>query len=89
MVLAKSTPLLRKSGHEVYTPTLTGLGEKSHLVSKDTDLYTHIRDIIQVFEYEDLNVAQVPHRIKHLVYLDGYVPEDAKNAFDLIPGLNL
>ena len=48
-------PLLRKQGHEVYTSTLTGLGERSHLLRKDNDLDTHIQDVIQLFEYEDLN----------------------------------
>jgi pimeloyl-ACP methyl ester carboxylesterase len=38
----------------VYTPTLTGLGERSHLVNRDIGLYTHIVDITQVLEYEDL-----------------------------------
>jgi hypothetical protein len=38
----KVTPLLRKYSNDVYFPTLTGLGERSHLVSKDIDLYTHI-----------------------------------------------
>lgn len=30
---------------------------------------------------------RIPDRIKRLVYLDGYIPEDGKTAFDLIPGL--
>ena len=30
--------ILRAAGHEVYTPTLTGLGERSHLLSPDIDL---------------------------------------------------
>lgn len=46
--------LLRSAGHEVYTPTLTGLGERAHLVSTDTDLETHIQDVVAVLEYEDL-----------------------------------
>jgi pimeloyl-ACP methyl ester carboxylesterase len=66
-------------------------------------LYTHIRDITQVLKYEDLKIILVghsygglviggvaetiPERIKRLVYLDGYIPEDNKSAFDLIPGL--
>jgi pimeloyl-ACP methyl ester carboxylesterase len=51
----KLTPLLRNDGHIVYTPTLTGLGERTHLVSKDIDLYTHTLDIVQVFEYKELD----------------------------------
>jgi pimeloyl-ACP methyl ester carboxylesterase len=49
------TPLLRKAGHEVYPLTLTGVGERSHLAHADIDLDTHIQDVINVIEYEDLN----------------------------------
>jgi pimeloyl-ACP methyl ester carboxylesterase len=47
--------ILRAAGHEVYTPTLTGLGERAHLVTPDIDLDTHIQDIVAVLEYEDLH----------------------------------
>jgi pimeloyl-ACP methyl ester carboxylesterase len=47
--------ILRTAGHDVYTPTLTGLGERSHLVSADVDLDLHIRDITAVLHYEDLH----------------------------------
>ncbi len=50
----KVVQVLRQSGHEVYTPTLTGLGERSHLVGPAVGLNTHIHDINQLFEYEDL-----------------------------------
>lgn len=46
---------LRQAGHEVYTPTLTGLGERAHLLSPDIDLDTHIADIVAVLTYEDLH----------------------------------
>ncbi len=45
---------LRRAGHEVYTPTYTGLGERSHLLTRDIDLESYIRDVLQVFHYEDL-----------------------------------
>lgn len=51
----KIIPLLRKYGHEVFAPTLSGFGERSHLVSKDIGLDTHILDILQVLIYEDLD----------------------------------
>jgi hypothetical protein len=38
----KVAKLLRGAGHDVYTPTLTGLGERKHLLRADTDLSTHI-----------------------------------------------
>ncbi len=47
-------PLLRSVGHEVYTPTLTGLGERAHLRSSEIGLETHIQDIVGVIEYENL-----------------------------------
>ena len=54
--------LLRAAGHEVYTPTLTGLGERSHLLSPDVDLDMHITDITSVLHYEDLrDVILVGH----------------------------
>jgi pimeloyl-ACP methyl ester carboxylesterase len=46
--------LLRTAGHEVYAPTLTGLGERSHLLSPQVDLDRHIEDIAAVLRYEDL-----------------------------------
>ena len=46
--------LLRAAGHEVFTPTLTGLGERVHLASPDVGLDTHIQDILMVLKYEEL-----------------------------------
>ncbi len=46
--------ILRKSGHEVYTPTMTGLGERSHLLDHNVDLQRHIEDVAVVLHYEDL-----------------------------------
>lgn len=43
------------AGHRVYTPTLTGLGERAHLLTASVDLETHIQDIAGVLEVEDLN----------------------------------
>lgn len=45
---------LQNAGHEVFTPTYTGLGERSHLLNPDVDLETHILDTLQVFKYENL-----------------------------------
>jgi pimeloyl-ACP methyl ester carboxylesterase len=55
-------PLLRSAGHEVFTPALTGLGERSHLASAQVDLETHVHDVVAVLEYEDLReVVLVGH----------------------------
>nr|WP_237440143.1 alpha/beta fold hydrolase [Amycolatopsis rubida] len=48
---------LRSAGHAVYTPTLTGLGERSHLLSPAIGLDTHIQDLVGVFGYEDVDDA--------------------------------
>ena len=48
-------PLLRRAGHEVFTPTLTGLGERAHLASADVNLDTHIADVLGVLESEELD----------------------------------
>jgi pimeloyl-ACP methyl ester carboxylesterase len=54
--------LLRSAGHEVYAPTLTGLGERSHLLSPKIDLDLHITDVVAVLRYEDLrDVVLVGH----------------------------
>ena len=45
---------LEKQGHKVYSLSLTGLGDRSHLLSKDINLDTHIADIANVVEWEDL-----------------------------------
>jgi pimeloyl-ACP methyl ester carboxylesterase len=47
--------LLRSQGHRVYTPTLTGLGERSHLLRAGIDVTTHITDIVNLFKWEELS----------------------------------
>ncbi|MEX5635170.1 alpha/beta fold hydrolase [Parafrankia sp. FMc2] len=54
--------LLRAAGHEVHAPTLTGVGERSHLASPTVDLDLHIQDVVAVLHYEDLrDVILVGH----------------------------
>jgi pimeloyl-ACP methyl ester carboxylesterase len=48
---------LRRLGHEVHPATLTGLGERVHLASRDVDLETHITDVVNLLDYEDLHDA--------------------------------
>jgi pimeloyl-ACP methyl ester carboxylesterase len=64
----KLTPLLQAEGHKVYTPTLTGLGDRAHLLHPDIDLDTHINDIVALIEFEDLNdVILVGHSYAGMV----------------------
>ena len=46
--------VLRSAGHEVFAPTLTGLGERVHLASPAIDLDTHVLDVVNVLRYERL-----------------------------------
>jgi pimeloyl-ACP methyl ester carboxylesterase len=46
--------LLRNHGHRVYTPTLTGVGERVHLLSRKVGLEMHIEEIAKLLRYEDL-----------------------------------
>ena len=98
----KMRPLLRERGHELYTPSYTGLGERAHLASPDVGLDTHIRDVCGVLTMENLHEVVLighsyggmvatgvadrePERIKHLVYLDAFVPRDGQSVGDLQP----
>jgi pimeloyl-ACP methyl ester carboxylesterase len=100
----KLIPFLKKNDNHLYTPTLTGLGERSHLLFENINLSMHIKDIIQVIEYQNLfdvvlighsyggmvigGIAErIPDKINSMIFLDAYIPQDGKSAFDLIPGL--
>jgi pimeloyl-ACP methyl ester carboxylesterase len=94
-------PILRRAGHEVFRPTLTGLGERAHLASPDIDLDVHVQDVVGLLEMEELrDVVLVGHsyggmvvsgvaeraadRIRRLVHLDAFVPENGRCALDYI-----
>ncbi|MFC0206374.1 alpha/beta fold hydrolase [Novosphingobium soli] len=48
---------LRAMGHEVHAPSLTGLADRRHLMSDAIDLETHITDIAELLEFEDLTAV--------------------------------
>jgi pimeloyl-ACP methyl ester carboxylesterase len=98
----KLSPLLRERGHDVYTPTLTGLAERDHVRDCNINLTTHVTDIANLIFYEDLNnvilvgnsyagmvitgvANKIPERLKLLVYLDAYLPDDGQSEADLLP----
>ena len=69
---------LREAGHEVHTPTLTGLGERAHLAGPGVDLRTHVDDLLGLLRYEDLHdVVLVGHSYAGLV---------VREAADRMPG---
>jgi pimeloyl-ACP methyl ester carboxylesterase len=54
--------ILEKKGHKVFTPTMTGLGERSHLLDAKINLTTHITDIVNVMKWENLrDIVLVGH----------------------------
>jgi pimeloyl-ACP methyl ester carboxylesterase len=58
----KVRPLLSAAGHEIFTPTYTGLGERAHHVNRSINLETHISDVVATLDCEDLrNVVLVGH----------------------------
>ena len=88
--------------HRVFTPTLTGIGERSHLLSRDVGLDTHIADVANLILWEDLSEVimvghsyggvvarhvadRIPDRIRSLVYLDAFVPDNGKALLDYLP----
>ena len=94
-------PLMRAAGHDFWTPTYTGVGERAHLANPDIDLDTHIRDMIGVLEFEELrDIVLVGHsyggmvatgvadrardRIRQVIYLDAFVPENGKCLIDYV-----
>jgi pimeloyl-ACP methyl ester carboxylesterase len=94
--------LLRAQGHDVHAPSLTGLGDRAHLLHPGIDLSLHIRDVAGVIDYQRLDeFVLVGHsyggmvitgvaslygaRIRSLVYLDAFLPDDGQALFDLIP----
>src|SRR5260370_22793385 len=64
----KMRPLFRAAGHEFFSPTYTGLGERAHLSNQDVDLTTHINDVAAVLEFEDLkDVTLIRHSHRGIV----------------------
>lgn len=54
--------LLQAQGHRVFTPTLSGLADRSHLLSAGIDLTTHVLDVAGLIRWEDLHdVVLVGH----------------------------
>ena len=67
---ARVAPLLREAGHEVFTPTLTGFGERAHLLTADVGPDTLVQDVVGVLECEELSdVVLVGHSFGALVAL--------------------
>lgn len=92
----KVDSMLTTQGNKVYRPTMTGLGERVHLLNENVSLSTHIQDIVNVILFEELHdvtlvghsyggmvisgvAEKIPERIKKLIYLDAFVPNDGES----------
>jgi len=91
---------LRAAGHDVHAPTLTGFGERHHLVAESFD--TFVTDVANVLEFEDLTgvvlvghsmggtiiprvAERVPERIGTVVWLAAVVTDDGESLLDAVP----
>jgi pimeloyl-ACP methyl ester carboxylesterase len=77
-------PLLRARGHEVFAPSLTGLGERAHLSGPQVTLSTHIQDVVNIFEFEELeDVILVGHSYGGMV-ITGVVEQIGERVAHLV-----
>jgi pimeloyl-ACP methyl ester carboxylesterase len=91
---------LGAAGHDAFTPSLTGIGERAHLTSPQVTLRTHVQDLVNHVLYEDLDeivllgysyggmvvtgsLLHIADRVRHLVYLDAFVPADGDSLQSL------
>ncbi|HWY91708.1 MAG TPA: alpha/beta hydrolase, partial [Chthoniobacterales bacterium] len=90
-------PALRERGHVVTTPTSTDLGERRHVGNRIATLSTHIEDIVAHIEmegFQDVTLVSQSYggmvatgtlaRIRSMIYLDAFVPEDGKSLVDCL-----
>jgi pimeloyl-ACP methyl ester carboxylesterase len=91
--------MLRRNGHHVLTPTLSGLGEGRGRAPDDIGLQTHIDEVVGLIEGDRLeNVVLVGHsyagfvisgvvemtsRVASIVFLDAFLPDDGQAMTDL------
>jgi pimeloyl-ACP methyl ester carboxylesterase len=75
---------MRAQGHLVFTPTLTGLADRSHLLSPEVGLDTHVRDIVNLMKWESLrDVVLVGHSYGGMV-ISGAAEEMPEGAIQSI-----
>src|SRR5713101_8459715 len=88
VVWRELAPRLRKAGHDIYAPTLTGIGARKHLLSREIDLNTHIQDVIGVIDDADLSdIVLVGNSYGGMVItgVADLVPENGQSCLSLLP----
>lgn len=94
-------PLLEQPGHRVLAPVLSGLGTDQGRLSPDITLGQHVEDVSRQLanlpdpvilvghSYAGMIISGVaetnPTRIKRLVFVDAFIPENGKSVLDLLP----
>jgi pimeloyl-ACP methyl ester carboxylesterase len=91
--------LLERRGHKVFTPSLTGMGERAHLMNAGIKLDTHITDVVNLIKWERLEnfvlvghsyggfvvsgVAEQVPAIASIVFLDAFYPDSGQGLADM------
>jgi pimeloyl-ACP methyl ester carboxylesterase len=93
-------PLLQKRGHRAITPVLRGLGTDQSNLSSDVTLHQHVEDIsvrlatareevvLVGHSYAGMVIsgaAESPAKVKRLVFLDAFIPDDGQCVLNLLP----
>jgi len=94
-------PLLQKDGHAVIIPTLRGLGLDQARLTADITLHQHVQDVCAELSRVREEIVLVGHsyagmvitgalestsaNLRHMVYLDAFIPEDGQCVLDLLP----
>ena len=95
---AEVAAMLRAGGHDVHTPTFTGLGDRAHLLTREVDLSLHVHDVLEMLvrqdvvgailvghSYSGMVLPMVADRVRRLVVIDGFLPGDGESARELTP----
>jgi DHA1 family bicyclomycin/chloramphenicol resistance-like MFS transporter len=81
---------LAAAGHRVFTPTLTGLGERQHLMSASITLDTHVQDVCNLIRFEELSdvclvgPSYAGMVISRAVVRDHYSTQEAARALSML-----
>jgi pimeloyl-ACP methyl ester carboxylesterase len=94
-------PLLEKGGHRIIAPVLSGLGTDQDRLSPEITLWQHVEDVLRAFSKAEDDVILVGHsyagmiisgvaeanpaRLRGLVFLDAFIPDDGQSVLDLLP----